>query len=157
MLTAEKAPHAISTQYLRSLEAVADTSHRFDDVLAELGAEPPYAHVDDVAPGIEREPPYVSKQLLTGAHLSPLSHQVLQEKELSLGQGHLTLAGIDDATYQIEGQRSRSELALAGACRGLAEAGAHAGDQLSEGEGLRDVVGRTELEAADLAIDVRQG
>src|SRR5918994_5911283 len=120
-LAAAKAAHAISTQRLRTVEAIADTSHRLDHIGPQLRPETPHAHVHHVAAGIERIPPHVSEQALTRADLPVPPHQMLEEQELAFAEGHLTASGVRDAPRKIQGHAACVEQPLFRPGRGLAE------------------------------------
>src|SRR4029453_4856891 len=145
-LAAAKVAQAISTQRLRSVEAIADTSHRLDHIGPKLRAEPPVAHVHHVAAGIERVAPDIGEQTLTRADISVPSHQMFEEKELALAEDHRAASGVGPPPGEIEGHTANAQHPLFGPGRRLAEARPDPGDQLGEREGLGYVVGRAELE-----------
>src|SRR5918995_3160696 len=102
-LAAAKAAHAISTQRLRTVEAIPDTSHRLDHIGPQLRPETSHANVHHVAAGIERIPPHVGEQSLPRADLPVPPHQVLEEQELPFAEGHLAASGVRDAPCEIQG------------------------------------------------------
>src|SRR5919201_4813665 len=86
-LAAANAPQPSSTQYLRSVEAIADIADRLDQVVnAELDAEPADVDVDHVGARVERVAPDVGEQVDALADVAGMAHQVLQQQELALGE-----------------------------------------------------------------------
>src|SRR4029453_4385084 len=145
-LAAAKVAQAISTQRLRSIEAIADTSHRLDHIGPQFGSEPSDTHVHHVAAGIERVTPDIREQTLTRADIPVPTNQMLEEEELPLAEDHRALSGVGHAPGEIEGHTANAQHPLFGPGRRLAEARPDPGDQLGEREGLGYVVGRAELE-----------
>src|SRR6476646_6249199 len=101
-LTAEKAAHAISRRTLRAHAPIADIPHRLYCVLAELVTQPADAHVHDVAPGTEREPPHVGEELLSETYVGRAVHQMHEQEEFLLGEVHRPGPGIRSAAAAIE-------------------------------------------------------
>src|SRR5213079_1959878 len=121
----------------------------------ELLAQAPDADVDDVRAWIEVVAPHVGEQLLPAADLAVMRDEVAQQLELAIGEIDDLVADPDAAAREVELERARAEqplLLLAEADR--TELHAHARDQLVEGERLRDVVARAQLEAAQLRLQV---
>src|SRR5437762_3616939 len=93
-LAAAKSPQPISTPCLRSHEPISDIANRLDHLGPQLRSQPAHAHVDDVAPRVEGEPPYVSQEFFTPANLTSPEHEVLEQKEFTLGEPDRPLATI---------------------------------------------------------------
>src|SRR5947208_3200886 len=88
------ANHAPSTQVKRrvgqsrsaAIDPIALTPHGFHDVCAELRAETPHVHVDDVGAGIEVVAPDAREKPLLRDRLAGMLEQLLQKEELALGE-----------------------------------------------------------------------
>src|SRR6476661_9415532 len=93
-MAAQNAKTATSIAALRDsprlddLELVAHIAHRADHVGVHLVPQAPHVDVDDVGGRVEAVAPHLREQLRAGAHLAGVAHQVQQEQELALGQGH---------------------------------------------------------------------
>src|SRR6476620_4526597 len=103
MLARAKHPHAISIQFLRSIEAIADIPHRFDDVVPEFGPQVSDRDVDHVAPGVEGDAPDLLEELRSATDVPSLPHQVFEERELSLRDGGGPPPRIGHPAYHVEG------------------------------------------------------
>src|SRR5262244_1765903 len=73
-------------------EPIALTTHRLDQVEAELGAQPPHADVDYVRARVEVVSPYRGEQLALADRLPGVLHQLPEQQELKPGQGHWAVA-----------------------------------------------------------------
>src|SRR6266516_5163652 len=67
-------------------EPIALTTHRLDQVEAELGAQPPHADVDHSRARIEVVSPDRGKQLALADRLPRVLHQLPEQQELEPGQ-----------------------------------------------------------------------
>src|SRR4051812_16634379 len=97
--------HAGNSQPSRA-EAVSDITHRLDVLTGQLAAQSSDIDVDDVAPRVEAEAPDVRQQLVAGADLVGASHEMTQQKELSLGQRRTPSADVQLPSLQVELDRS---------------------------------------------------
>jgi hypothetical protein len=100
---AAKAPHATSTQCLRSVDSIADIPHRLDQTAAKLGPEPADANVHDVAARVERVPPHILQKPLASAHLAIPSHEVLEQEELAFAERYGTTSQIRHTAEDTHG------------------------------------------------------
>src|SRR2546423_8407867 len=150
-LSAANATQASSTARLRSMEGNAYIPDGLDQLGPELRTEPAHVDVHDVGSRVEGVAPHLAEQLLARADLLPVADEVLEEQELAgrecrarVTRVHGPMAEVDDQPAGVQ-----EPLAVRGA---LPQAPAHAGEQLDQRERLRHVVGRTEVEAAQLRV-----
>src|SRR5579859_779293 len=71
---------------LADREPISLTPHRGDEVVAELRAQSPHAHADDVRAGLELIPPHRREELPLGHRLAGVVHQLAQHEELKPGK-----------------------------------------------------------------------
>src|SRR5882672_9851172 len=69
-------------------ELITLTPHRLDQLEAELGTDPPDAHVHHVGPGIEIIAPDGGEQLALGHRVAGVLRELAQQQELKAGQRH---------------------------------------------------------------------
>src|SRR3990170_4549631 len=101
--TRAKRPHAASSQCLRARRvAVAHIANRFDEVASQLPAQATDVDVDHVRARVERVSPDCGEQLLAGADLALPAHEVLEEVELSGGEGDASTVEGDGAPLKVE-------------------------------------------------------
>ena len=98
----------VRLQRARALEAVAHPAHARDATLAELAAEVPHVHVDDVRPRIEVVAPDVAQELLARQHLTGVAEEGVRERELPGAQADDLLT--DDGLPRPEIERRVSDL-----------------------------------------------
>ena len=106
---------------------------------------------------IERESPDVGQELRPRAHIPAPRHQVLQERGLTLR--HPTGPAPVSATRR-RGSSVTSptrDMPFLGTRARLPQTRPNPRDQLRQSERLRQVVGRTELQATDLLLHIRKG
>src|SRR2546423_2099859 len=146
-----------SSSQLRRSQAIADVPHRLDlNARPELLPQPADADIDDVRARVEVVAPDVGEQALAADRVARVLHQLLQQSELAVGEGgDLPIHG-HGPTREAERETARADEVPVGAGPG-AELDPHTGDQLVEGEGLREVVARPELEPAELRRQVGPG
>src|SRR5262249_1252745 len=83
-------------------EAVAHIAYRLDEFLLEFRAQPPHTDVDDVAARVERVPPDLGEQLVAGAPLAGVTHQVAEQDDLPLRERNPPTAEAQLTALQIE-------------------------------------------------------
>src|SRR2546423_8115227 len=141
---------------LARTQPIAAMPHSLDrSAGAELAPQASYAHLDYVRARVEVVPPDLREQALAADDLALVLDEVVQEAKLTVGQvrDHVAQRGLPPGEVEREPACLHDRSALA---RLVApELGAHAGEQLVEGERLRDVVARAEPEAAQLRIEIR--
>src|SRR3984885_1796890 len=77
-------------------ELIALTPYGLDQVEAELGADPPYAHVHHVGARVEVVAPDGGEPAGLGARLPGVLGEFAQEQELQPGQRHRSLPDVRD-------------------------------------------------------------
>src|SRR5439155_24294021 len=122
-LAAANSPQPISTPCLRSHEPISDIADRLDHLGPQLRPQPPDAHVDDVAPGVEREPPDLSQQLLPPTDRASAEHEVLQQQELALGKPDRPLSPIGHPAKHVQSNATGLDHPRDGRGGWLAQAG----------------------------------
>jgi hypothetical protein len=137
-------------------QPVADAAHGLDRVGAErpvdLLAQVPDVDVDDVRTALERKVPRSVEELGARQRDAGAAHEHLEESELLRAQVELTVAAPRLVRGRVETQRP--DLEHGGPFRGRpAREGAEAGEQLVEGEGLRQVVVGSRIEPAHAILD----
>ena len=126
-------------------------------VRAELLPQPAHADVDDVRPRIEVVAPHLGQQALAADHLARVQKQVMEEPELAVGEIGDELAEPCLPAREVEDDGTGAQRVLVPERRGAAQLDANPGEQLVEGERLRQVVGGAELEPAQLRLQVGAG
>src|SRR6266566_2092623 len=113
------------------IEAVPNPTDRGDRVRTDLRAEPADVHVDHVRARVEVVTPDRREQPLLRDRAPRVSHQLLQQQELAVGEGNRPATVIDLTPDQVQGGPTHRELRLIGPCRG-AETCPPPGEQLLE-------------------------
>src|SRR5262245_4232620 len=141
-LTAAKATQASTSHCLRSDDPIPDMPHRLDDLVADLLSQAPDAHLDDVAPRVERQSPDVGQQLLTSTDVRRPTHQMLEEQILLFGQVDRTVTEVDRSTLTMQIDRTHAVCVIvATALVAEAHASICPRNELRDGERLHHVVG----------------
>src|SRR6478609_684966 len=109
---AQNAPRPTSCQYLRTNEAISDTTHRFDRSCSHLGPQPGHVHVNHVRAGVEGVAPDPLQQLVARADFGRVSHQMLEQQELPGREAAPANAGVDNAPAEVELNRAHPQGAL---------------------------------------------
>src|SRR5215469_7219544 len=135
-------------------EAVSDIAHRLNRSPFKLRAQSADARVHDVASWIEGVAPHIGEQLITGAHLTRMTHEVSHQDELAMRQRDLMVFHAEHAALQVEPYPARLEPSRRRRCGPVLDPSPDPRDQLGDRERLRQVVDRTHLQAADLGLDV---
>jgi len=100
-----------------------------------LGAQVAHGDVDDVAAGVELVPPDVLGQDLARQHLAGVAHEVLEQRELTVGQLDVLAAAPDPQVGAVEhhvGEAQRQHVGGGAA----AEQRPHARENSSNAKGL---------------------
>src|SRR5437870_3803202 len=100
------------------IEAVPYPTGRRDRVRTELRAEPADVDVDHVRARVEVVAPDRRQQPLLRHRASRVSHQLLKQQELAIGERNGPATVIDLAPDQIQGRGPHRKLRLIGPCRG---------------------------------------
>ena len=137
-------------------QPVADAAHGLDRVGAEgpvdLLAQVADVDVDDVRTALEGEIPRSVEELGARQRDTGAAHEHLEESELLRAQVELVIAAPGPVRGRVETQRP--DLEHGGTFGGrAAREGPEAGEQLVEGEGLRQVVVGARIEPADTILD----
>src|SRR5215475_10797051 len=109
VLAAAKITQPGKSQRLTGDEAVSDIAHRLNRSLVKLRAQSADAHVHDVASRVEGVAPHVGEQLITGAHLTRMTHEVPHQDELAMRQRDLPVVHAEYAALQVEPHTTRLE------------------------------------------------
>src|SRR6476660_7108610 len=83
---------------------IALTAHRLDQAEAELGPQPPHAHVDHVGARVEVVSPHAREQPALGDRLAEVLRQLTQQQELEPGQRNGPLPDVGDQACHVQGQ-----------------------------------------------------
>src|SRR5215467_4585041 len=142
------------SQRLTGDKAVSDIAHRLNRPPFKLRAQPADAHVHDVASRITGVAPYICEQLITGAHLTRMTHEMPHQDELAMRQRDLLVFHAQHAALQVEPYTTRLEPARRRRTGPILDPPPDPRDQLGDRERLRQVVDRPHLQAADLGLDV---
>src|SRR5580704_18703992 len=86
---------------------IALTPHGLDQVEAELGAQPPDAHVHHVRARVEVVAPDGGQQRALGHRLPDVLGELAQQQELQPGQRHGPVADVGDQPPDVEGDVTR--------------------------------------------------
>src|SRR6516165_7115963 len=97
VLAAVKISQAGKSQRLTGDKAVSDIAHRLNRFSFKLRAQPSDAHVHDVASRIEGVAPHICEQLITGAHLARVTHEMPHQDELAVRQRDLPVLHTEHA------------------------------------------------------------
>src|SRR5215469_8412755 len=154
VLTAAKITQPGKSQRLTGDKAVSDIAHRLNRPPFKLRAQPADAHVHDVASWIAGVAPYICEQLITGAHLARMTHEMPHQDELAMRQRDLLVVHAQHAALQVEPHTTRLEPPRRRRCGPILDPSPDPCDQLGDRERLRQVVDRPHLQAADLGLDV---
>src|SRR5690349_12828622 len=137
-------------------EAVAGMAHGLDRPRgAELLPEPADADVDDVRAGIEAVTPHLREQSLAADDLAGVRDEVVEQPELAVREIGRRAAGGRTAPRHVELQLTDTQERGVAAVALVTKVNANAGHELVEREGLREVVGGAEVEAAQPRRQVR--
>src|SRR5215469_6516368 len=128
---------------------ISGTTHRLDQLEAELRPEPPDADVDDVRTGVEIVAPDGRQQLVLAHRLARVLHELAEQQELQPGQGHRARSAVGLEPADVEDEIARPEH-LACLVRFAAQLDPYPGQQFLQRERLGQVVVRAEVQAADL-------
>src|SRR5215510_12902462 len=154
VLTAAKITQPGKSQRLTGDEAVSDIAHRLNRFPFKLRAQSADAHVHDVASRIVGVAPNICEQLITGAHLTRMTHEMPHQDELAMRQRDLPVFHAEHAALQVEPHATRLEPSRRRRCGPILDPAPDPRDQLGDRERLRQVVDRPHLQAADLGLDV---
>src|SRR5690348_17651723 len=102
VLTAAKISQPGESQRLAGDEAVSDIAHRLNRSPLKLRSQPADAHVHDVASRVAGVAPDICEQLIAGAHLTRMTHEVAHQDELAMRQRDLLVIYAEDAALQVE-------------------------------------------------------
>src|ERR671936_1148528 len=145
-----KTPHATSSRSGRD-EPIPRMSHSLDGrCVAELPAQPPDAHVDDVRSRIEVIAPDLGKQTLAADDFARVLDQVVEETELAIGELCGVCADACLSARQVEDERPNAQRVVVLVVRRVSQRDAHARNELVERERLAEVVARTQPEPPQL-------
>src|SRR4051794_12613229 len=128
-------------------ELISLTPDRLDELIAELGPQPPDAHAHDVGRRLVFIPPRRRQELPLGNRPAGVLHELLEDQELQPGQRQRPAADVGLHAPEVQPEVPGPDH-LAG--RVAAELVADPGDQLGERERLGQVVAGTEVEAVHL-------
>src|SRR5215813_4728646 len=109
VLTAAKISQPGKSQRLTGDEAVSDITHRLNRSPLKLRPQSSDAHVHDVASRIAGVAPYICEQLIAGAHLTRVTHEMPNQDELAMRQRDLPVFHVDHAALQVEPHTARLE------------------------------------------------
>src|ERR1700743_1023605 len=84
-------------------ELISLTPHGLDQLEAELGTDPPHAHVHHVGAGIEFIAPDHSEQPALGHRAADVLGELAQQQELKTGERHRPLPDVRDQPRDVEG------------------------------------------------------
>src|SRR5215471_4073406 len=135
------------------LQDVAGSADRVEELLllrpVDLAAQIADVHVDDVALGVEVEPPHVLDQHRPREDAAGVAHEVLEQRPLARGQLDPAAGPLHLARGRIERQVGQPQDRGA-PLRAAPEQGAHSRQELVEREGLGQVVVGAEIEPGHL-------
>src|SRR4029450_1584629 len=154
VLAAAKITQPGKSQRLTGDEAVSDIAPRLNRSLFQLRAQPPNAHVHDVAAWIEGVAPHICEQLVTGAYLTRATHEMSDEDELAVGQRDLPVLETKHAALQVEPHATGLEPPRRRRRAPIVDPPPDPRDQLGGRERLREIVHRSHLQTADLGLDI---
>src|SRR5215471_16003720 len=154
VLTAAKITQPGKTQRLTGDKAVSDITHRLNRSPVKLRAQPADTHVHDVASRIEGVAPHICEQLITGAYLTRVTHEMPHQDELAMRQRDLPVFHAEHAALQVEAHTTHLEPSRRRRRGPIVDPSPNPRDQLGDRERLRQVVHRPHLQAADLGLDV---
>src|SRR5215471_8359703 len=154
VLTTAKITQHGKSQRLTGDKAVSDIAHRLNRSPVKLRSQPADAHVHDVATRIEGVTPYICEQLITGAYLARMTHEMPHQDELAMRQRDLPVFHAEHAALQVEAHTTDLKPSRRRRRGPIVDPAPDPRDQLSDRERLRQVVHRPHLQAADLGLDV---
>src|SRR5215471_14093066 len=154
VLTTAKITQHGKSQRLTGDKAVSDIAHRLNRSPVKLRSQPADAHVHDVATRIEGVTPYICEQLITGAYLARVTHEMPHQDELAMRQRDLPVFHAEHAALQVEAHTTHLEPSRRRRRGPIVDPSPDPRDQLGDRERLRQVVHRPHLQAADLGLDV---
>src|SRR5262249_24901325 len=154
VLTAAKITQPGKSQRLTGDKAVSNIAHRLNRSLFKLRAQPADARVHDVASRIAGVAPHICEQLITGAHLTRMTHEMSHQDELAMRQRDLLVFHAEHAALQVEPHATHLEPSRRRRCGPVLDPAPDPRDQLGDRERLRQVVDRIHSQAADLGLDV---
>src|SRR5215470_1869467 len=102
VLATAKIAQPRKSQRLTGDKAVSDIAHRLNRFPFKLRAQPADAHVHHVASRIAGVAPHIGEQLVTGAHLTRMTHEMPHQDELAMRQRDLAVFYVDHAALQVE-------------------------------------------------------
>src|SRR5262245_59601424 len=109
VLTAAKITQPGKSQRSTGDKAVSDIAHRLNRSPLKLRSQPADAHVHDVASRIAGVAPDIGEQLITGAHLTRMTHEVPHQDELAIRQRDLLVFHAEHAALLVEPHPTRLE------------------------------------------------
>src|SRR5215468_11833527 len=89
VLTTAKITQPGKSPRLTRDKAVSDIAHRLNRSPVKLRAQSADAHVHNVASRVAGVTPHICEQLITGAHLTRMTHEVPHQDELAMRQRDL--------------------------------------------------------------------
>src|SRR5215510_11522017 len=135
------------------LQDVAGSADRVEELPllrpVDLPAQIADVHVDDVALGVEVEPPHVLDQHRPREDAAGVAHEVLEQRPLARGQLDPAAAALHLARGRVERQVGQPQHRGA-SLRAAPEQGAHSRQELLERERLGQVVVGAEIEPGHL-------
>src|SRR5262252_4992749 len=154
VLTTAKITQPGKSQRLTGDKAVSDIPHRLNRSPVELRAQPADAHVHDVASRIEGVAPHICEQLITGAYLARMTHEMPHQDELAMRQRDIPVFHTEHPALQVEAHTAHLEPSRRRRRGPIVDPSPDPRDQLGDRERLRQVVHRPHLQAADLGLDI---
>ncbi len=145
---------------MRGVEAVSGSADRGDEGrdagTVYLLSEIPDVDIHDVGAGVEGIVPDGEEDLLARQNLMGMAHEVFEEGELPAGEFDLPLRQPDPVREEVDLEIPRFE---GGGVRLVVapDQSPHPGDELLEGEWLREVVVGPGVEGGDFARDLVAG
>src|SRR5712691_1971088 len=151
--------HSTSTCLCRR-KSITRMSHGFDRrIRAELLAQPADAHVDDVRSRIEVVAPHIGEQPFAAHNFAGMKDEMVEQPELARGQLRRPTVEPRLVTREIQYEATDAlHVAAVAVRRPPSYLYTRAREELLEGKRLRQVVARSELEAAQLRpqVDARR-
>src|ERR1700693_3980852 len=144
----QRNPAGIS-ELIRGIEAIPDGADRRDRsaavAVAELAAQIPDVHVDDVGAGVVVVAPDRAQDLLAGEDVTAVSHQVREQLKLGRREAYELTVTPTLAAQQVDFHPTAGELRLRH-LRGHSELCPDPGGELAERKRLAQVGGGTGIE-----------
>src|SRR5262249_10079392 len=154
VLTAAKITQPGKSERLSGDKGVSDIAHRLNRSPLKLRPQSADAHVHDVASRIAGVAPHICEQLITGAHLTRMTHEMPHQDELAMRQRDFLVFHAEHAALQVEPHATRFEPSRRRRWGPILDPSPDPRDQLGDRERLRQVVDRTHLQTADLGLHV---